>query len=85
MAVDRAMGRGRRAPVGAALPNRGPAEAAPAERVGFVSAYDRLRLHELAAQELAACDAGNLAEALRLSELYEAAERKALGLTGGTR
>lgn len=37
----------------------------------FVSAWDRKRLGEIAAMELAACDAGNLREALRLSELYE--------------
>lgn len=67
--------RGRLA-LGAALADRSTGQAP----VGFVSAYDRLRLHKLAAEELAACDAGNLAEALRLSELYEIEERKALGL-----
>ena len=46
----------------------------------FVSAFDRKRLHDIAAQELAACDAGDLREALRLSEVYEQAEAKALGL-----
>jgi hypothetical protein len=46
----------------------------------FVSAFDRKRLHEIAAQELAACDAGDLREALRLSEAYEQAEANALGL-----
>ena len=50
------------------------------QAVRFVSAFDRQRLHEIAAQELAACDAGDLAEALRLSECYERAEAEALGL-----
>lgn len=50
------------------------------EVLSFVSAWDRKRLHEIAAQELAACDAGNLAEALRLSELYEQTEARVLGL-----
>lgn len=42
----------------------------------FVSAWDRARLQEIAANELAACDAGNLREALRLSELYEETAKK---------
>lgn len=50
------------------------------EALSFVSAWDRKQLHEIAAQELAACDAGNLAEALRLSELYEQTEARVLGL-----
>lgn len=54
--------------------------AARYEVLRFVSAWDRKRLHDIAAQELAACDAGNLAEALRLSELYEQTEARVLGL-----
>lgn len=50
------------------------------EVLSFVSAWDRKQLHEIAAQELAACDAGNLAEALRLSELYERTEARVLGI-----
>lgn len=70
------MGIRRRLALGAALADRSETEAP----VGFISAYDQLRLHKLAAEELAACDAGNLREALRLSEIYEREERKALGL-----
>lgn len=78
MAAGSAVGIRRRLALGAALADRSETEAP----VGFVSAYDRLRLHKLAAEELAACDAGNLKEALRLSEIYEYEERRALGLTG---
>lgn len=72
------MGSGRGDALGLALAHDCPPSETP--RPVFVSAYDRLRLHQLAAEELAACDAGNLKEALRLSELYEAAEKKAFGL-----
>jgi hypothetical protein len=57
-----------------------PSYAAMQQAQRLVSAFDRKRLHEIAAQELAACDAGDLREALRLSEAYERAEAKALGL-----
>lgn len=79
MAVRRPLGRGRCGSLGLALADVDPA-AEEAGHTGFVSAYDRLRLHKLAAEELAACDAGDLREALRLSELYEQAEKKAFGL-----
>lgn len=82
MALSRTVERVRRGSLGRTLADVWAEEAPPA-RVGFVSAYDRLRLHELAAQELAACDAGDLAEALRLSEMYERAEARALGLPVG--
>lgn len=71
--------------LGAALAD-GVEDTTPPRR-SQVSAYDRFRLHQIAAAELAACDAGDLREALRLSELYEREEAKALGLTkrGGSR
>lgn len=72
------MGSGCGDALGLALAHDCPASAT--DRPVFVSAYDRLHLRQLAAEELAACDAGDLAEALRLSELYEAAEKKAFGL-----
>lgn len=78
MAVRRPLGSSRSNALGLASAHIEPAAE---NRPVFISAYDRLRLHKLAAEELAACDAGDLKEALRLSELYEAAEKRALGLS----
>lgn len=80
MAASRSVVVDRRGALGAALADD-VADDTPPPRQFRMSPYDQLRLRRIAAEELAACDAGNLREALRLSELYELEERKALGLS----